>query len=152
MRVAVVLADAAQSTPDGKAHALGLGWTFTSSPTPPMSLVVLLDVDWSETDRDLPCRIDLVDEDGGAVLVHTPGQAPRGVEISFSVRVGRPPGHPEGVPIRWTQAVALPSLPLPPARRFQWRVTVDGAVGMPWTASFGTRAAEPDARPQPPQA
>jgi hypothetical protein len=139
VRVALFLADAAQSAPDGKAHALGLGWTFTSSPTAPMALVVLMDVDWSETDRDIPCRIDLVDEDGGPVSVQLPGQPPRTVDITFGVRVTRPPGHPEGVPIRWTQAVQLPGLPLPPRRRFQWRVTVDGAVGMPWTASFGTR-------------
>jgi hypothetical protein len=148
VRVALFLADAAQSGPDGKAHALGLGWTFTSSPTAPMALIVLMDVDWSETDRDIPLRIDLVDEDGGPVAVQLPGQAPRTVEIAFGVRVTRPPGHPEGVPIRWTQAVQLPSLPLPPARRFQWRVSVDGAVGMPWTASFGTRT-PPQQQPPP---
>ena len=143
MRVAVILADAAQSTPDGKAHALGVGWTFTSAPTPPMSLIVLLDVDWSETDRDIPCQIDLVDEDGSPVELDAPGQEKRPVQIRFNVRVARPAGHPEGVPIRWTQAVSLPPLPLPAGRRFQWRVTVDGAVGMPWTASFGTRPSSP---------
>lgn len=150
MRVALFLADAAQSGPDGKAHALGLGWTFTSSPTAPMALVVLMDVDWSETDRDIPVRIDLVDEDGGPVSVQLPGQAARTVEIGFGVRVARPPGHPEGVPIRWTQAVQLPGLPLPPGRRFQWRVSVDGAVGMPWTASFGTRTPPQPPPPSPP--
>jgi hypothetical protein len=148
VRVALFLADAAQSTPDGKAHALGLGWTFTSSPTAPMALVVVLDVDWSETDRDIPCRIDLVDEDGAPIMVRLTGQEnPRGIEIGFNVRVARPPGHPEGVPIRWTQAVQLPGLPLPPGKRFQWRVNVDGAVGMPWTASFGTRAADQQQKP-----
>lgn len=145
MRVAVVLADAAQGTPDGKAHALGLGWTFTSAPTAPMALVILLDVDWNETDRDLPCRIDLVDEDGGQVVLTNADGTQQPIEIGFSVRVVRPPGHPEGVPIRWTQTVSLPPLPLPPGRRFQWRVGVDGAVGMPWTASFGTRAPAPGA-------
>ena len=69
VRVAVLLADAAQAGTDGKASALGMGWTFTSSPTPPMTLVVLIDVDWSETNQDIPFSVDLVDEEVlGALL------------------------------------------------------------------------------------
>ncbi len=142
MRVAVLLADAAQSSPDGKASALGLGWTFTGSPTPPMSLVVLIDVDWNETNQDIPLMIDLVDEDGAPVRFEVPEHGTQGVSINVTMHVGRPPGHPQGVPIRSTQAFGMPPMPLPGGKRFQWRVTMGDEVHMPWTATFGTRPSD----------
>lgn len=143
MRVAVFLADAAQSTPDGKASALGLGWTFTASPTPPMTLVVLIDVDWSETNQDIPLTIDLVDTDGAQVMFDVPGLGPQSVSINFTMHVGRPPGHPQGVPIRSTQTINLAPMPLPGGQRFGWRVTMGGEIDLPWTATFGTRPSDP---------
>lgn len=147
VRVTVLLADAAQSSPDGKAHVLGLGWTFTSAPTPPMALVVLLDVDQPESNRQVPCRIDLVDEDGNEVRLLGPDGQARPVSMTFGVQITRPSGYPEGVPVRVVSSVQVPPMPLPAGRRFQWRVLVDGETIMPWTTAFGTRNDPPGPPP-----
>ncbi len=51
MRIHLLLADSAQADPTGKVHALGLGWTVTSTPTPPAALIATIWVDWTEANQ-----------------------------------------------------------------------------------------------------
>src|SRR5207249_7237951 len=52
MRATLLLADAAQVSPDQKLHALGIGWTFTGPQfAGPMALVAIIEVGWNEANR-----------------------------------------------------------------------------------------------------
>lgn len=96
MRATVLLADSAQSDPAGKVHALGLGWTVTSTPTPPMALVVLIEVDWTEANRKIPFKAELLTADGHNVTARGPlGEQPISLEGEFEA--GRPAGIPPGL-------------------------------------------------------
>lgn len=141
MRATVLLADAAQTDPQGKVHALGLGWTVTSSPTPPMALVVLIEVDWTESNRKFPFRAELLTADGHPVTTQTPlGEQPVTLEGDFEA--GRPPGIPAGTPLAIPFAVNLgPGFPLVHGQRYEWRVHLDGRTEESWAASFLVREA-----------
>ena len=67
-----MLADAAQNA-DGKLYVLGGGWDVINTAQfplqlPQVSLVVKLVIPWNEANRQHEFRVDLDDEDGGAVL------------------------------------------------------------------------------------
>jgi hypothetical protein len=143
MKVTVLLADSAQTDQNGKIHALGLGWTFTVSPTPPLAVVLLIDVEWTETNEKFEVKAELVTADGAAIS----GEGPAGpIPVAFAgvFEVGRPPGLPHGTPVRLPIAVNLgPGLPLVPGQRYVWRVSVDGVHEDGWDASFLIRDAQP---------
>lgn len=120
MHVSLLLADSAQVS-EGKVHALGLGWTTTQLPTPPMSVVLLLDADWSSTATDIDVLLELVDADGRAVEVPGPhGGTPLSAQLTAHCgHSARPAGSPTRVPI---VVNFPPGLPLSPGQRYQWRV------------------------------
>lgn len=136
MRATVLLADSAQSDPAGKVHALGLGWTVTSTPTPPMALVVLIEVDWTEANRKIPFKAELLTADGHNVTAQgLLGEQPISLEGEFEA--GRPAGIPPGTPLSVPLAVNLgPGLPLTAGQRYEWRVNLDGRTEASWSASF----------------
>lgn len=136
MKAVILLADAAQSE-SGKTHALGLGWNVTGLPTPPMALVVLIDVPWNETNTKHKLTIDLVDADGKVVSL---GQGPLGAEtlhLEAEFEAGRPPGIPPGSPIRSELAINIgPGLPLVPGQNYEFRMKINGKSTDSWLASF----------------
>jgi hypothetical protein len=125
VRVTLLLADAAQVDSAGKVHALGLGWTVIPTPTPIVALIILLDVDWAETNRPYQVRCELVTDDGQTVTIPGP-EGEQTIWFAANIEAGRPPGAPHGtsirVPITYTVG---PGLPLNPGR-YQWRVTIEG--------------------------
>ncbi|MEU1954037.1 hypothetical protein [Nocardia rhamnosiphila] len=52
MKLIVLAADSAQMSADGKLHALGLGTIAYPTPTPPMSLIVMVEFEASDTARE----------------------------------------------------------------------------------------------------
>ena len=113
----LILADAAQASPDGKVSMLGAGWSQTSSPTAPHAVVGLIKVPWDRANIKLPMHLILVDADGGPVLVDVPdGPTKQKIEFEGDLEVGRPPGMPHGSPIDASLAISVGSLPLPPGR------------------------------------
>ncbi|MFF3226164.1 hypothetical protein ACFYV7_25445 [Nocardia suismassiliense] len=48
MNITALLADSAQTDPTGKVHALGLGWSLTVTPTPPMALLLFIELSVGE--------------------------------------------------------------------------------------------------------
>ncbi|MCG7284947.1 hypothetical protein MHY85_03040 [Cellulomonas sp. ACRRI] len=138
MRLTLLLADAAQEAM-GKVHSLGLGWNTTGTPTPPMAVVVLLDVGWDETNRDIELLLELVDADGHPVTVPGPfGDQP--LNVTAQTQAGRPPGLPAGSEVRIPLTVNIgPGLPLVAGQRYEWRATLDGRTNPDWSQSFFVR-------------
>lgn len=136
MKVQLILGDYAQ-TADGKLTVVGAAWSFASSPVS-MGLGVVVETPWFETNNKKAFKLELLDSDGQPVL--GPDGAPVRTQAQFEV--GRPTGHPEGVPIRSTlPPVNVAGLPMQPGR-YEWVVTVDGRTEDYWRASFNVREQE----------
>ncbi|GAA5157197.1 DUF6941 family protein [Ornithinimicrobium tianjinense] len=142
MKLTLLLADSAQEA-QGKVHALGLGWTAIGTPTSPMALVVLLDVDWDETNRDIALHIELVDADGHLVTVPGPfGDQP--LTLDATAQAGRPPGMPRGAAVRLPLTLNVSGgLPLVAGQRYEWRATLNGQADAAWAQSFHVLASPP---------
>lgn len=92
MKLTLLLADAAQPDSNGKVSCLGLGWTRTGLPQPPMAVILLVDVEVDEVQANegaahtLRASIQLFRDDGEAVMINTDdGQA---APFSFSAETG----------------------------------------------------------------
>jgi hypothetical protein len=137
MRAVVLLADAGQV--DGstqKLHAIGLGWTVTSSPTPPAAVCVFIIVPWNATNQRHNFSLYLQDADG------RPVQDPAGnaIKADGSFEMGRPAGVPVGSPL--TQPFVLPippGLQLEGGQSYEWRMEIDGTHEEDWSVRFHVR-------------
>lgn len=130
MQAAILLADSAQGDAQGKAHALGIGWSQTATPTPPMALLVFIDCPWDQTNRKHKIEIDLVDADGAPVSFE---QGPLGnplpaLHIEAEFEAGRPPGAPVGTSLRQPPLVMnlAPGMPLTPGQKYEFHLKIDG--------------------------
>lgn len=142
MDAQILLADAAQTSPDGKVHALGLGWSATQTPTLPQAVIVLIKVPWDASNDPHSALVELQDEDGRPVTVAGPsGEQPLQIRTDFET--GRPPGLPKGtaldVPLSFNVGGGLPLAP----GRYVWRLTIDGDSQEGWQVPFLVRASRP---------
>lgn len=139
MRATVLLADAATQDGSGKIHALGLGWSVTSTPLPPCALVVLFRVPWHGANQKHTFVLRLIDADGRAVAISQGGETTLvGIEGHFEV--GRPPGLPAGTDL--DQNLCIPvtgGFELTPGASYEWRLEVDGRHEQDWLARFTVR-------------
>lgn len=126
MKVSLFLADAAQADPQsGKVHALGLGWRQCQTPTPPFALVLFLDIDWDETNRQHKLTCQLLTTDGDPVVVTGP-HGPQPMLFEAAAEAGRMPGAIHGTSVRMPLALSIPpGIPLEPGL-YEWRVEVEG--------------------------
>jgi hypothetical protein len=148
VKATVLVTDSAEVV-NGKVYALGLGWDNTGTPTPPHAVVILLDVDWTETNQQFQMRAELVDQDMQPVTIPTPlGEQP--IAIEARLEVGRPPGLPHGTPVRVPFAAGVGQLNLTPGQRYEWRVTINGQHQEGWSESFTVRGPAQPAQPGPP--
>ncbi|MGA7355085.1 MAG: hypothetical protein WA431_05060 [Candidatus Cybelea sp.] len=137
MEATLFLADSAQTSPDGKLHALGIGWTYTSSPmTAPSAVAFILHVPWAETNRKIEWALDLLDADGAPVVLQTGPEDYSGLHMESEIEVGRPSGTKPGSDINVPFAVNIAPMPLPPDGTFVWVLTVGDRK---WRAPFTTR-------------
>jgi len=139
MEAVLLLADAAVTDPGNKVHALGLGWTVTSTPTPPAALIALVKVPWTATNQPHRAVLRMLDADGRPVLLPGPdGDA--SIEIVSDFEVGRPPGLPIGTDIDVPLVVTLGlGMPLAPDARYVWQLEIDGEVKDGWSVPFSVR-------------
>lgn len=144
MRVTLILADYAQAA-EGKLNVIGAGWTMTGPDPSPSGIGLIFDVPWDRTNEEIRFRLELVDQDGHAVMVETPeGSQPLFVEGGFEV--GRPPGIKRGTPLTFTAAINMGPQPLAPGGRYEWRLTVNDEGHEDWRLAFSVR---PEAQPFP---
>ncbi|MDQ3354462.1 MAG: hypothetical protein M3507_08295, partial [Actinomycetota bacterium] len=68
MKVTMLLADAAQAV-GGKLFILGGGWSVTGPGPAPMAMAIKIEVPWDRTNQRHHWALDLIDQDGQAVLV-----------------------------------------------------------------------------------
>jgi hypothetical protein len=144
LEATLFLADSAQTSPDGKLHALGIGWTHTSSPvTAPSAVGFILHVPWGETNRRIKWTLDLLDADGNPVVVQTGPESFSSIHMENEIEVGRPPGTKPGADINVPFAINVTPMPLPPDKTFVW---VLKAGDREWRATFATRPMQPNAQ------
>jgi hypothetical protein len=140
MDATLFLADSAQTAPDGKLHALGIGWTHTSSPvSAPSAVAFILHVPWGETNRKITWALDLLDADGKGVVVQTGPETFTTIHMENEIEVGRPPGTKPGADINVPFAVNITPMPLAPDRTYVWVLKIGERE---WRAPFSTRPAQ----------
>lgn len=125
-------------SPDGKVHALGVGWQVTSSPvTAPASVVFIFHVPWDNTNRRIKWTLDLLSADGKPVVLPVAPDKFTPVHMESEIEVGRPAGIKQGSEINAPFAVNVGPMPLPADSRFEW---VLRAGDKEWHVAFATRA------------
>jgi hypothetical protein len=139
VKLTLLLCDAAQVA-DGKLHLLGGGWSFTGPGPVPSALAIVIEVPWDRTNQPLRLNIELRQADGRVVTQPTPeGDQP--VRINADIEVGRPPGHPSGVPLMVPLAINIPPMQLTPGARYSWEAQIEGEPpNDDWHVSFTVRA------------
>ncbi len=120
MRITALLCDAAQVV-GGKLYILGGGWSIHRAPgRVSMAIAIKIDVPWSEANRRIPFRAELVTEDGQPV--HDPQDQP--VRLEGLLEVGRQPGLPPGTNLDLPLAFQI-DIPLG-AGGYRWDFFIDG--------------------------
>jgi hypothetical protein len=132
MFVTSMLADAAQVNM-GKLYILG--GNIDNIPAGfPFALVLIVDVDWDETNKRHDLIVSLVDGDGAMTFLPGPaGSQP--FEFKSQFELGRPPGVPTGVQMRLPITLSIPGLQVSPGR-YQFRVSVKGQRNPQWDCAF----------------
>lgn len=136
LSVTMILADHVQSA-EGKLNVIGGGWTFTEGGVNavPFGIGMIVEVPWDMTNHPHTMTLSLEDEDGAPIVL------PDGNKVSVSIQfeVGRPPGHPKGVPLIEPFSLNSGPLPLEPGRRYVWRCRFEDEVLA--ARAFQTRSA-----------
>ena len=74
MKALLLLADSAQVDDRAKLYALGLGWSHIGSPTPPIAVVFMIDLEPHEVPSSLMIQLELRDANGR--VAHLPSPTP----------------------------------------------------------------------------
>ena len=135
-----MLCDSAQAV-GGKLYILGGGWNITGPQPTPSAIAIYVEVSWDLTNVQHPWRLELLDADDQPVLVPTPlGEQP--LVLEGMLEVGRPVGIQPGIGLGIPLAINLAPLPLQPASRYVWRLTIAGHTEDNWRLPFSTRPAD----------
>lgn len=119
LKVTALLCDAAQVA-EGKLYVLGGGWSIYRSPgRVSMAVAIKIDVPWTDANRKIPFRAELVTEDGMAVT--DPDGQP--VRLEATLEVGRPPGLPAGTTLDLPLAFRI-DIPLA-GGGYRWEFFID---------------------------
>jgi len=137
----MLLADYAQAA-DGKLNVIGAGWTITGPQPVPSAIGLIFDVPWDRSNESIEFRLELVDQDGNAVVTETP-DGPQPVSIDGQFEIGRPPGVKRGTPLTFPAAFNIGPLPLDPGGRYEWRLTVGDQSLDSWRLAFSVRPLPP---------
>jgi hypothetical protein len=155
-RVAVLLADYAAGTPDGKVNILGGGWQVMglvpeTGATPALCLSVTIEVAPDHFDEDFAVEIALYDESGDIVKVPSPTGELIPMRVSQSAKAERPnvPGYVLPSKALWAHSQLVlnfpAGLPLSAGHTYEWRVRLDGDETYTWPARFHIVGSAPQA-------
>ena len=120
MRVTTAMLADAATVAEGKLYVHGGGWDVINTaavPTthPMLSLVFVIEFEWSESHVDRTLRVSLHDEDDEPLSVGAVG----------TLNVGHPPGAVHGAPVLESFALPFPAITFPRAGRYCFRVAID---------------------------
>jgi hypothetical protein len=138
----VFLADSVESGQGGKVSALGLGWKLTSSPTGPMALVLIIDLESDEAAKEHSIVLRLVHAaTSEAATMGLDREAPPPLTFGGTFRTGPTDDAPSDLPARATIGVMVGAgLPLEPGL-YRWDVDVDDRHEPGWSETFFVRPA-----------
>src|SRR5579863_9863476 len=122
IRATMMLADSAQ-TMGGKLYILGGGWTNVSSGSM-TAVAMIIHVSWDMTNTRHAWRLELLTEDGAAVMAPGP-VAEQEIAVEGVFEVGRPAGARAGMELPIPLSVQLAPLMLEPGG-YVWRLLIDG--------------------------
>lgn len=137
MDARILLADYAQVDPNGKVHAIGLGWTRTTTPVGNMGIIVILEFDQDEAEGHHTADVTLLDEDGFPAQL----EQPEGDDVQprFSARftIGPIKDEKSDFPITHPFAVNLPpGMPVEAGGIYTWQVSIDDHTDPRWQVRF----------------
>lgn len=145
MDAVLLLCDHAEAV-NGKLYINGGGWNllFTPGvPVPNISLAILIEVPWTETNVRHRLRADLLTTDGDVVEVQ--GNA---ISLAGEFEIGRPPGIKPGTSLNTPMAMNLGGLVLD-AGHYEWRLFIndDPVARRPFTVTAPPGAIAPGMLP-----
>jgi hypothetical protein len=126
---------------DGKLTIVGGGWSQTGPEPAPFGIALLIQVPWDQANTLHSFRVELLDADGGPVVLDSPEEEEQEVAFGGEFEVGRPPGLKPGTPLDFPLAMNSTPLPLEPGR-YEWRLTIDGESRQDWSLAFTVRGEE----------
>ncbi len=135
LKVTLLLADSAQVA-DRKLYVLGGGLSAIGPRPQPLAVAIRIEVPWDRANVAHHWQLELLDEDGGAVMVRD-----RPLVVNGRFEAGRPAGLRPGTPLSVPLAIGFPSLPCEQGRSYTWQLSIDDATHVDWRQSFHVRAA-----------
>lgn len=93
-----------------------------------LSLGLVIDVSWAETNRDHAVRIALLDADGNPVEVKTNSTDPQAFSIDLRFNLGRPSQLEAGTSQNVALAVNVPILAFDKLGSYTFAVSIDGTT------------------------
>jgi len=136
----MMLADHAAAVA-GKLYISGGGWSITGPGPTPGAIAMDVKVPWDERTHEFKLLLELLDADGQPVLVPSPvGVQPLRIESTLQLRGPFDKAVKQGTPLDAPFAINYGAIPLAPAARYEWRLSVDGHMDEDWTLPFTTRA------------
>jgi hypothetical protein len=145
VKVFVLLADKGNPAAPTGVNLLNAGWTvaplrIVGAPpaqilaTGPIAVVVFIDAELAECNRQHQVQIELVDQDGAVQVPGPAGTQP--MRVQLPVMIVTQPGAPTGFPGRANIMFELAQgLPLAPGV-YKWQISIDGRTEPDWSASF----------------
>ena len=123
---------------DGKLTIVGGGWSQTGPEPAPFGIALLIQVPWDQANALHTFKVELLDADGGPVVLDSPEEGEQEVAFGGEFEVGRPPGLKPGTPLDFPLAMNSTPLPLE-SGRYEWRLTIDGESRQDWSLAFTVR-------------
>lgn len=132
-----MLADYA-AVSDTKLNIIGGGWTVTGPDVGPFGIAMLFEIPWDVAEEPVHWELQLLDQDGRAVLAAGPDGLDA-IVIGGHFELSRPPDVKPGVALTFPLALNFPPPPLEPGNRYEWRMTVNGVDHEDWRTPFSVR-------------
>jgi hypothetical protein len=122
---------------DGRLDVLGAGWVLTTVPAN-FGIGILFEARPGEFGGKHRIVLELVDEDGH--LVPGPESDDPLLQVEGEIEIIPPPGHSPALPVVVPLAFNAANVPLPPGRRLEFRLWLDGETDEGWSLPFSTQA------------
>jgi hypothetical protein len=135
-RVTLMMADAAQVA-DRKLYILGGGITLLPARPTPVAIAMIIQCPWDQANMRHSWKLELLDEDFSPVFA---GERP--VLVGGEFEAGRPAGVTPGASLDVPLAINFGALPVKPAMRYTWRLSIDDNTEPEWRVSFSVREAQ----------